>query len=193
VPGSPVVLESEADRRLRRFARADQADQRHDPDQPGSAHHPALCLPSPIPETPGRPYHRVSERFHGSGPDRPGRRRSGAGSWPYRRPAAEGRPGRVRQGSRPAGRRALVSSVLRASVRHTAGDQTEARNSSTGFETGHEPRNTMKQGHSATGRLPACCASAFPYAFPEARNHRGRRPCRGDRLGSDASRQGCPG
>ena len=50
VPGSPVVLESEADRRLRRFARPDQADQRHDPDQTGSAHRPALCIPSPIPE-----------------------------------------------------------------------------------------------------------------------------------------------
>ena len=58
VPGSPVVLESEADRRLRRFARPDQADQRHDPDKPGSAHRPALCIPSPIPETPSRPYHR---------------------------------------------------------------------------------------------------------------------------------------
>ena len=50
VPGSPVVLESEADRWLCRFARRDQADQRHDPDQPGNAHRPALNIQNPLPE-----------------------------------------------------------------------------------------------------------------------------------------------
>ena len=117
VPGSPVVLESEADRRLRRFARPDQADQRHDPDQPGSAHRPALCIPSPIPEP--RVDHTTGVREvprirSGSGHADAGR---GAGPWPSRRPAAEGRPGRVSQGSRAAGRRAIVSSGSLASAR----------------------------------------------------------------------------
>ena len=51
VPGSPVVLESETDRRLRRFARPDQADQRHDPDQTRSNHRPALNIPNPLLES----------------------------------------------------------------------------------------------------------------------------------------------
>ena len=50
VPGSPVVLESEIDRRLRRFARPDQADQRHHPDQTGSAHRSAPNISNPLPE-----------------------------------------------------------------------------------------------------------------------------------------------
>ena len=54
VPGSPVVLESEADRGLRRFVRPDQADQHHDRDQTASAHRPAPSISIPIPETPGQ-------------------------------------------------------------------------------------------------------------------------------------------
>ncbi len=49
VPGSPVVLESETDRRLRRFARPDQADQRDDPDPTRGAHRSALNRSNPLP------------------------------------------------------------------------------------------------------------------------------------------------
>jgi hypothetical protein len=50
VPGSPMVLESEIDRRLRRFARPDETDQHHDPDQTCYAHRPALAIPNLLPE-----------------------------------------------------------------------------------------------------------------------------------------------
>ena len=62
VPGSPVVLKSEVDRRLRRFARPHQADQHHDSDEPGSAHLQDLCIPSPIPKNKPRLDHTTGVR-----------------------------------------------------------------------------------------------------------------------------------